>query len=121
LVSGLVLLGPFLTRAEAARCCGLGQADLRSRPDLLRLGGIWLEEVYFAFQFDHGGVRRGLGDVVLSLRGRLDDAVIADWLIRPNAILGADTPLRWQDRHGDAAALRAAAEQAVADRRGEAG
>ena len=91
----LVLLGPFLTRAEAARRAGLSSKEVRARPDLLRIGGRWLEEVYFAFQFDDGGIRRGIGGAVLSMRGYLDDETIADWLIRPNLDLAAETPLRW--------------------------
>ena len=46
-----VLQGPFLTRAEAAVRAGVDAAHISHRPDLLRLDGRWLEEVYFAFQF----------------------------------------------------------------------
>lgn len=80
-----------------------------ARPDLLRLGGTWLEEVYFEFQFDRPGVRRSLSDVVIALRGRLGDEAIADWLIHPNGFLGSETPLRWSEHGRDQAQLLDAA------------
>jgi hypothetical protein len=70
-------------------------ASLISRSDLLQLGGRWLQEVYFAFQFDERGVREDVGGVVRSLREASDDKTIADWLVRPNAELGAASPLAW--------------------------
>jgi hypothetical protein len=113
-VPELVLMGPFLTRAQAAHRAGLSARELRARPDLLRIGGIWLEEVYFEFQFDRNGIRRGLGDVVLALRGDMGDEAIADWLIRPNSLLATETPLRWEASGRDRAQLRTAALEAVA-------
>ena len=79
------------------------------RPDLLRIGGHWLEEVYFAFQFDHGGINRDLGSVVLSLRGDYNDIEIADWLAQPNCDLGQQTPLRWCQTGCDCGKLNVAA------------
>ena len=86
--------GPFLTRLEAARLAGVTTDDVRHRPDLLRLGGKHLEEVYHAFQFDSRGVRTDLGTVVQDLKRRFDDVAISDWLVRPNAGLGGISPLR---------------------------
>lgn len=109
----LVFLGPFLTRAQAARRAGISARELVARPDLLRLGGIWLEEVYFEFQFDRPGIRRGLGDAVITLRGHLGDEAIADWLIRPNGMLGTETPLRWSEHGRDHGRLLNAAQAAA--------
>ena len=69
--------------------------EVVERPDLLRIGGTWLEEVYFAFQFDTSGVRQSLGMVVANLRHAFDDESIADWLVRPHAALSSTTPLAW--------------------------
>ena len=105
-----VLVGPFLTRTEAARLAGLATRELRFRLDLLRNGGKERHEAYFAFQFDHTGVRRDLGSVVLLLRGRCDDVTIADWLVMKNpAMLGA-SPLTWLNRGGDLESVLAAAD-----------
>ncbi|MCL1601681.1 MAG: DUF2384 domain-containing protein [Actinomycetia bacterium] len=64
------------------------------RPDLLHIGGTWLEEVYFEFQFDELGIRSDLGSVVQTLRRSFDDLDIAEWLARPNEALAGATPLR---------------------------
>lgn len=90
-----ILVGHFLTRTQAARWSGVPTTELVHRPDLLRIGGIWLEEVYFEFQFDKSGIRTGLGRVVKDLRRHFDDLTIADWLARPNTVLSGSTPLRW--------------------------
>lgn len=90
-----VMIGPFLTRTQAARRAGVNTLELTQRPDLLRLRGKWLHETYFAFQFDESGVRPDLGRVVLSLRGRFEDPEIADWLGRPNPLLESLSPLSW--------------------------
>lgn len=95
-----VLQGPFLTRAEAAARAGIGADSVSHRPDLLRLDGQWLEEVYFAFQFAGGGIRRDIGEIVLHLRGRCDDATIAGWLCCPNSDLGGACPLAWLQSGG---------------------
>jgi hypothetical protein len=63
------------------------------RPDLLRIGGRWLEEVYFEFQFDESGINRELGSLIQTLRRDFDDLVVADWLVRPNEALSGATPL----------------------------
>ena len=94
-MSELILQGPFLTRAEAARRSGVPSQLVVHRPDLLKVGGSWLQEVYFRFQFDHGGVRPDLGRVVQSLRPQRADVVIGDWLVRPNDSFGHASPLRY--------------------------
>ena len=90
-----ILLGHFLTRTQAAERARIQSIEVVQRPDLLRIGGTWLEEVYFAFQFDSGGIRRDVGAVVQQLRKQFDDETIADWLVRPNEKLSDETPLRW--------------------------
>lgn len=90
-----ILVGHFLTREQAAGRARIRPDELSHRPDLLRIGGTHLEEVYFGFQFDRRGIRRDLGRVVQHLLASYDDVTIADWLARPNEHLGAVTPLRW--------------------------
>jgi len=99
-VTQRVLQGPFLTRAEAARRAKVPAQLLVHRPDLLKVGGRWLPEVYFAFQFDEHGVLPGLGSVVQSLKGKYTDIGIGDWLVRPNLSLGHSTPLRFLNGGG---------------------
>ncbi|NND03691.1 MAG: hypothetical protein HKN91_12985 [Acidimicrobiia bacterium] len=94
-MSGPALRGPFLTRREAARRAGSAVEQLVRRPDLLRLGGSSLEEVYFAFQFDESGVRPDLGRLVQMLRQDHDDIDIGHWLVEPQSDLGLATPLDW--------------------------
>lgn len=106
-----ILVGHFLTRAEAAHRARIGMHELVHRPDLLHLGGTWLEEVYFAFQFDGGGVRHDLGGVVRMLRKTFDDLTIADWLARPNSELRSLTPLQWVRTGGDARHLTSASKK----------
>lgn len=106
-----ILVGHFLTRAEAARRAGIPRAELPRRPDLLRIGGNSLEEVYFEFQFDEHGIKPGLGMVVRMLREEFDDITIADWLARPNIHLGDRTPLRWVAAGGDPYDLEDAAKK----------
>ena len=89
-----ILIGHFLLRSEAAQRAGISNDELARRPDLLHIGGTWLEEVYFEFQFDEFGVRRDLASVVQLLRRSFDDLTIAEWLARPNEELGGATPLR---------------------------
>jgi hypothetical protein len=94
-VPGPVLVGHFLTRRQVARRVAIDSEEVVQRPDLLRIGGTWLEEVYFAFQFDTSGVRQSLGVVVAHLRRVFDDESIADWLVRPHGELSSTTPLAW--------------------------
>ena len=96
----LILLGPFLTRADAARYARLDPLELAHRPDLLRIGRPPLEEAYFGFQFDQHRVIPDVGKVVLELRGVHEDLVIADWLVRPNRRLGGSSPLSWLGEGG---------------------
>lgn len=107
-----VLVGPFFTRIEGARRAGLAARELPLRLDLLRIGGKERHEAYFAFQFDHTGVRRDLGSVVLLLRGRYDDVTIADWLVMKNLALLEASPLTWLNRGGDLESVLMAAETA---------
>lgn len=94
-MSELVLVGHFLTRHDAAERAGIPDDEVTQRPDLLRIGGRFLEEVYFEFQFNRHGIRRDLGSVVQTLRWDFDDEVVADWLARPNETLGQMSPLGW--------------------------
>ena len=104
-------MGHFLTRQTAAQRAGITPEEVLHRPDLLRIGGHWLEEVYFAFQFDDRGIKRDLGSVVLALRKEYDDIEIADWLAQPNPELGFLTPLRWSAGGLDGRRLGVAAER----------
>jgi hypothetical protein len=96
-----ILMGHFLTRAQAARRADVPPNEIVLRPDLLRIGGVWLEEVYFEFQFDRSGVRPNLASVVQQMRILFDDLTIADWLVRPNPVLSGTTPLRWTTTRRD--------------------
>lgn len=96
----LVLQGPFLTRAQAARRAGISAQVLVHRPDLLKVGGSWLQEVYFDLQFDRAGVRPDLGRVVQGLKPQRSDEVLGDWLVRPNRLLGHASPLRYLNGGG---------------------
>ena len=107
-----ILVGHFLIRTNAARRAGVPSAELVHRPDLLRVGGTWLEEVYFEFQFDRVGIRSGLGAVVKDLKRYFDDLTIADWLARPNPVLSGATPLRWVATGRDDEMLAKAAAKA---------
>lgn len=91
----LILLGPFLTRVDAARYTRLDPLELAHRPDLLRIGSPPLDEAYFGFQFDQHAVDEKVGAVVLALKGHHTDLEIADWMVRPNRALGGSSPLRW--------------------------
>ena len=62
-MSDSVLMGPFLTRVEAARAAGMSPLDLVVRRDVLRIGGRSLEEVYFAFQFTSSGLRADVAGI----------------------------------------------------------
>jgi hypothetical protein len=81
-VSTIVLKGPFLDRATAAHRSGIDPQELRLRPDVLRIGGRSLPEVYFAFQFDDEGLRPDLAAIVRRLRAEFEDEEIADYLAR---------------------------------------
>jgi len=99
-----VMIGHFLTRGEAAHRAVTGVLEIQQRPDLLRIRGGWLEETYFEFQFLERGVHREMGRVVLLLKERFTDIAIADWMARPNQLLGDYSPLRWLEtgQSGDA-------------------
>ncbi|MCL1593706.1 MAG: hypothetical protein M3132_05065 [Actinomycetia bacterium] len=90
-----VYIGHFLTRIEAARRLGVPSQDVSERDDLLRVGGTWLEEVYFEFQFTTLGFRDDLGRIVRELRRTFDDVTISDWLAQPNRLLRSASPLQW--------------------------
>lgn len=119
-MSEVVLQGPFLTRSQAAHRSGLPKAELPDRPDLLRLGGKWTEEVYFDFQFDDHGIRRDIGRVVSAVRGHREDEVIADWLVRANTHLSGATPLAvLNSPHGLDRVLKAITSEPPAERPGK--
>lgn len=111
-MTGYILIGHFLLRGEAARRAGISSEEVVQRPDLLRIGGTWLEEVYFEFQFTETGIRSDLGTVVGELRRSFDDMNIADWLARPHEMLAGATPLRWLEAGGDPKDLAKAAANA---------
>ena len=90
-----VIVGPCLTRRQAADRAGISPDDAKHRPDLLRLRGCWLEETYFAFQFDEGGIRPDVGRAVMELRAQYSGRDLADFLVRPNGLLDNATPLGW--------------------------
>ena len=110
-MSERILVGHFLTRHDAACRAGISEEEVVERPDLLRVGGRFLEEVYFAFQFNAAGIRRDLGSVVQSLRWTHDDETVADWLARPNETLGRMTPLGWMAAGYDGGKLAVAARE----------
>lgn len=116
LMPGPVLVGHFLTRTQVARRVGIATTEVVDRPDLLRIGGTWLEEVYFAFQLDTSGVRQSLGTVVAHLRRVFDDEAIADWLVRPHPDLSTTTPLAWLASGGSSDRATAAAASAGPNR-----
>jgi len=109
-VTEQILQGPFLTRAQAARRARVPAVVLAHRPDLLRLGGDWLQEVYFSFQFDENGVVPEVGAVVQALKGEHSDLEIADWLVRPSHLLRSSTPLGFLRSGGEVDRVIAAAE-----------
>ena len=90
----------------------IGRDEVCRRPDLLRIGGRWLEETYFAFQFDHLGVRPDLGRLVMALREAAPDDEIAYWLVQPNRLLDGYSPLRWITSGHDLEQVRAVARRA---------
>ncbi len=115
-MSGSVLMGPFLTRNEAARLAGLAPLELVVRRDVLRIGGRSLEEAYFAFQFAKtGGVRLDVSSVVELLAGEWDHVTIAHWLGRPNAKLDSLSPLAWLDGGREVSHVVEAASQLAAN------
>ena len=101
IVSDVVLVGPFWTRAETADYLGIDISEVPSRDDLLRIEGHWLEETYPALQFADHQVRFEISSVVEFLGGQLPGQAIADWLTRPNPALGALTPMQWFDAGND--------------------
>lgn len=113
---GLVLVGHFLTRSQAARAAGVSKIEISLRPDLLRIGGVWAEEVYFAWQFCSNGVDPVVGRVIRLLKGEAEDAWIADWMCRSQPDLRGLTPLVWLASTGDAEAAVLACKKAVAQR-----
>lgn len=94
-MSDIVLVGPFWTRAEAAAYLGITPQELRSRNDVLRLEGRWLEETYPALQFCDHEIRFEVSAVVEFVHAYLPGTAIADWLTRPNPALGSLTPMEW--------------------------
>ncbi len=113
-MAGSVLMGPFLTRREAAQKAGIAPLDLVVRRDVLRIGGRSLEEVYFAFQFKKtGGVRSDVSSVVDKLADEWDHMTIAHWMGRPNSKLDSLSPLAWLDGGRDVAHVVNAAAKFV--------
>lgn len=99
-MSELVLQGPFLTRAQAARRAGVPGDLLSDRPDLLHIRGPFSQEAYFAFQFDEHGIRPDIARVVHVARAELAELEVADWLVRPNSGLNGSSPLTYLNGHG---------------------
>lgn len=104
-----ILQGPFLTRAEASRLSHVPDRFLAHRPDLLHIGGRWLPEVYFAFQFDEHGVRPEFAKVVQHLKEEYRDREICEWLATPQPELGFATPIGFLKGGGDPDLVLAAA------------
>lgn len=100
-MSDVVLVGPFWTRTETAEYLGIATSEVRSREDLLRIEGHWLEETYPALQFADHEVRFEIASVIEFLGGQLPGQAIADWLTRPNQALGALTPMQWFEAGND--------------------
>ncbi len=92
-MSDVVLVGPFWTRSEAAAYLGITGEELLERTDIVRIEGRWLEETYPALQFRDNDVRYEIATIVAAVE--LPGAAIADWLSRPNPMLGAMTPIDW--------------------------
>ena len=99
-MSELLLQGPFLTRAQAARLAHLPGSQLPDRPDLLHVRGPFLQETYFAFQFDEHGIRSDLARVVHAARADLGELEVADWLVRPSPDLNGTSPLTYLNGSG---------------------
>lgn len=118
-MSDVVLVGPFWTRAETAEYLGISPTAVRSRTDILRIEGHWLEETYPALQFADDEVRYEVAMVVELLGDQLPGHAIADWLTRPNEALGALTPMQWFDTGSDvntALSVAQAGVETAADR-----
>lgn len=118
-MSDVVLVGPFWTRAETAEYLGISASEVRSRTDILRIEGHWLEETYPALQFADDEVRYEVALVVELLGDQLPGQAIADWLTRPNEALGALTPMQWFDTGSDvntALSVAQAGVETAADR-----
>ncbi len=96
-----ILQGPFLTRDEASLRSHVPVRFLAHRPDLLHIGGRSLPEVYFAFQFDHHGVRPEFACVVEHLKKTYADREICEWLATPQPELGFATPISFLNGGGD--------------------
>ena len=96
-MSDLVLVGPFWTRSEAASYLGITAEELLARTDIVRLEGRWLEETYPSLQFRDNDVRHEVAEIVIQIGDVVTGAAIADWLSRPNDLLGFMSPLGWFD------------------------
>lgn len=107
----VVLRGPFLTRAQAARLACVHSRSLPLRPDLLSVGGTWLEEVYFEFQFDSTGIIHNVSAVVRDLKQTSDDEDIASWLVASHASLNGVSPLTFLRAGGTESAVLEAARR----------
>lgn len=90
-----------MTALEAAARAHVPLELVRRRPDLLRLGGHSLPEVYFAFQFDESGVRPPVGTVVQRLKQTYQDRDISEWMATPHPDLEYVTPVGYL-HHGGA-------------------
>ena len=93
---GTVILGHCWTRGEAARAAGISPGDLQHHPGVLRLAGHFsLEEVYPAFQFQHEGIDARVAQLIERLLAVMDAWSATDWLTRPQARLGGESPAGW--------------------------
>ena len=94
-MSDVVLVGPFWTRSEAAAYLGITGDELLDRNDVVRLEGRWLEETYPSLQFRNNEIRHEVAEVVVQVGDEVPGAAIADWLSRPNPLLGTMSPIDW--------------------------
>jgi len=99
---GVTLVGPFWTRAQVARLLGRPPDEIALDRRLLRIdGSLAAEEVYPAFQFGNGSVRREVAFLARLLKRRVTDIEACDWLMRPRRSLDGRTPVAWVALDGD--------------------
>jgi hypothetical protein len=99
---GVTLVGPFWTRIQVAGLLGRTPLAVAMDHTLLRIDGpMAVEEVYPAFQFGNGSVRREVVFLSRLLKRRVSDVEACDWLMRPRRSLDGRTPVAWVALDGD--------------------